>query len=106
MTNRPEIDMDEPVYVSQYRNLQRYGGPEEGGWWVSCGHYTGMSLGPFPRSEAMKVQRAARAAAHVAGGRIRQRADGMTYVYYNLEVTKGEHHETWADIPSEAFVYS
>ncbi len=106
INNRPEIDMDEPVYVSQYRRLTRYGGPEEGGWWLAIGHYTGQSFGPFPRSEAMKVQKAAKEAAYVASGRIRQHQDRMIDIYYNLEVTKGEHHETWDDVPSEAYVYS
>lgn len=106
MTTRPEIDMNELVYVSQYRRLQRYGGPEEGGWYVTCGHYCGQSVGPFPRSEAMKVQKTLKEAAWATSSRISAHTYRMGDVYYNLEVTKGEHHKTWDDIPREEFVYS
>ena len=97
---------NELVYVSQYRRQQRYGGPEEGGWWVSIGQYTGNSFGPFPRSIAMVVQKEAREAARRTGMFIVAKSHRMDDVYYNLEATKGEHHETWEDVPRESWHYS
>jgi len=100
-----EISDNDLVYVSQYQRLQQYGGPEEGGWWVSIHQYTEQSLGPFRRSQAMIVQKAANTAANSTHGLLAARHLGMGDIFYFLEEVKGEHHQEWGDLPNEAWYY-
>ena len=45
----PEAEIPEQVYLSLYEKEQRYGGPEEGGWWYTW--YTLCSYMSFPSRE-------------------------------------------------------
>tara|TARA_R110002020_G_scaffold24916_1_gene81284 strand:+ start:1285 stop:1626 length:342 start_codon:yes stop_codon:yes gene_type:complete len=42
-------------YVGKYRKHERYGGPEEGGWWYYNYEYTGKSIGPLPKEKALEL---------------------------------------------------
>ena len=91
------------VYVSQYRTQQRYGGPEEGGWYVRIRQYFGDSIGPFIIEKATEVQQLANKAASRTSMRIG--VWQMEGVIYLLEEEKGMYHKEWEDVPAGSFVY-
>lgn len=91
------------VYVSQYRTQSRYGGPEEGGWYVRINQYFGNSIGPFVVEKATEVQKLAQEVAWKTNTRIG--VWQMENVRYFLEEEKGMYHKEWEDVPREEFYY-
>ena len=54
-----KIDWDaNEFYVGKYKQYERYGGPEEGGWWYFNYDYLGESVGPLPKEEAIAALKA------------------------------------------------
>ena len=51
-------------YLNEYRTYQEYGGPEEGGWWYSCGQFI-QCHGIFENAEGAKPDTAYQAAVAV-----------------------------------------
>ena len=52
-----DFNADE-FYVGKYKQFERYGGAEEGGWWYFNYDYLGESVGPLPKKAAIDALKA------------------------------------------------
>tara|TARA_R110002020_G_scaffold176471_2_gene368745 strand:- start:3146 stop:3442 length:297 start_codon:yes stop_codon:yes gene_type:complete len=97
------MEKPETKYIGQYRTESRYGGPEEGGWYVRINVYMGNSVGPFLTEKAIEVQSALKEAQwRTSASPYLKHLDRRTFI---LEDKPGQHDKGWEDVPSEAFVY-